>query len=71
MLVGELDEITYSKIVKSHNTYALATERSALLAVIEVRQRFVNRDVENRILYAWLILDSFFGVAEVLVLLRR
>jgi hypothetical protein len=57
-LLGELDEETYSTIVKSHNTYALASERTALLAVLEVRKRFVDREAENRVLYAWLILDA-------------
>lgn len=58
MLFGGLDDKVYSSIIKSHNTYALASERTALLVVLEVRRRFVDRDAEGRILYAYLILDA-------------
>lgn len=58
MLFGKLHDDVYSKIVKSHNTYALASERTALVVVLEVRQRFTDREAENRILYAYLILDA-------------
>jgi hypothetical protein len=58
MLFGDLGDKNYSAIIKSHNTYALASERTSLLVVLEVRQRFVDRTAENRILYASLILDA-------------
>ena len=58
MLFGDLGDKNYSTIIKSHNTYALASERSSLLVVLEVRQRFVDRTAENRVLYATLILDA-------------
>ena len=58
MLLGDIDRESYSSIVKSHNTYALATERTALLAVIEVSEIFINREAKNRVLNSWLILDA-------------
>jgi hypothetical protein len=58
LLFGKIDEVSYSKIVKGHNTYALASERTALLVVLEVRNRFTDRTVKNRVLNAQLILDA-------------
>lgn len=58
MLFGDVGDDKYSSIVKSHNTYALASERTALLAVLEIRQRFVDREAANRILYSYLIIDA-------------
>ena len=58
MLFGEIDEDTYSILVKAHSTYALASERTSLVAVLEVKKRFADRDAENRVLYSWLILDA-------------
>ena len=58
MLFGDVGDEIYASIVKSHNTYALASERTSLLVVLEIRQRFVERTSEKRILYAHLIIDA-------------
>jgi hypothetical protein len=58
MLFGDIGETNYSSIVKSHNTYAIASERTSLLVVSEVSQRFVDRSAQNRLLYSTLILDA-------------
>jgi hypothetical protein len=36
MLFGEIGDANYSAIVKSHNTYAIASERTSLLIVTEI-----------------------------------
>jgi hypothetical protein len=58
MLFGDVGDDIYASIVKSHNTYALALERTSLLVVLEIRQRFVDRSSQKRILYAHLIIDA-------------
>jgi hypothetical protein len=58
LLFGKIDEASYSSIVKSHSTYAVASERTALLVVKEIRERFEDRDSASRILYSSLILDA-------------
>ena len=58
LLFGNISESNYASTVKSHNTYALATERTALLVSIDIAKRFTDRESENRILYSYLILDA-------------
>lgn len=48
----------FSSIVKSHNTYALATERASLLVQDHIRDRFLDRNSPERILNSHLILDA-------------
>jgi hypothetical protein len=39
MLFGEIGDANYSAIVKSHNTYAIASERTSLLVVTEIANK--------------------------------
>ena len=43
MLFGDVGDNDYSAIVKSHNTYAIASEMTSLLVVTEISKRFLDR----------------------------
>jgi hypothetical protein len=43
ILVGELDEKSHFATFKSHNKYALVSEKNALLTVIERREKFTEQ----------------------------
>jgi hypothetical protein len=58
MLFGDIGDANYSAIVKSHNTYAIASERTSLLVVTEISKRFIDRTADDRVMYSTLILDA-------------
>ena len=58
MLFGDVGDNNYSAIVKSHNTYAIASERTSLLVVTEISKRFLDRAAEERVMHSTLILDA-------------
>jgi hypothetical protein len=58
LLFGKLDKSVLATILRSHRTYALASERSSALVTTLIKNRFVDRTLANRIDYAYLILDA-------------
>jgi hypothetical protein len=58
MLFGLVDADSFRSILRATDTYSLAAERTAEIVVHNGRRRFVERDAEDVILNAYLILDA-------------
>ena len=58
MLFGLVDVDSFRSIIRATDTFSLAAERTADIVVKNGRRRFIDRDAEDAILNAYLILDA-------------
>ena len=58
MFFGLVDVESFTSLLRSSDTYSLASERTAELVVYNGKRRFIDRLAEDAILNAYLILDA-------------
>ena len=58
MFFGLVDVESFTSLLRSSDTYSLASERTAELVIYNGKRRFIDRLAEDAILNAYLILDA-------------